>query len=225
VQDAPADPLHAFEALAPRQTLEQLFPLHVLTRYSATDVQEDGETAHGLAALQALMGSEITGANRSAREDFAVAANGSSTGGLPGIDVSGYYRRCAASNDRGDRHIVEPCTGVCGEHVLLCIELFFDRSNTIVYRDVRTPLDTPLRTALAVYSQVQGLPPATAYTHMRLTAPLGWELAAFSQAMLDMPLRYLLQHPAVRDSYELDFFRLSPVAAHENSTGILVSLL
>jgi len=224
VQDTGEQPLlPALVANAPVRTLDQMYPTHVLTRASPDDVQETLAAAHCIAELEARMGAAIAGAPPGAREDGFWDAGGAEG---QGHAVSRYYRRCFVADRHGVQHAVEPCTGVAGDHAVLCVELFFDRSNATVYRDVRTPLASPLALALAVFSQAQGLPAATAYTYLRHTAARGWEFGALSAETLALPVSRALQLPHVRDSYNADFFRLSPADVREDvSGGVLVSLL
>jgi len=55
--------------------------------------------------------------------------------------VSQYYQRGLSENGE---YMLEPSTGVVGSHVILCIELFFNRSNRIVYRDIVTSIYSTL---------------------------------------------------------------------------------
>ena len=141
----------------------------------------------------------------------------------PGQAVSQYYQR-ACMQDRSGHYAIEPCSGVVGDSVILCMELYFDISNVIVYRDILTSLHTTLQTALCNFSSVLGFTPETRYTFRVHEEDLGWQTVEFPDAMLAMSMRDVLLHPSVCECYAVDYFRLSPTDVEERECdGVLVS--
>jgi len=224
LQREAAAPAAAFVAATAVDTLHAIFPTHVVRAATPADQHETAHSAPALAALGARLGQSIAGladADERAELDAPAGAHWGPPAGA--CRVSRYYsRRCAP----GALAVVEPCSGVVGGCAVLCVELFFDRSNAIVYRDVLSPLAAPLGDALREFSRAQGLPAGTAFSYMEQTAGGEWVLTVLSEHMLALPVGRVLMLPAVRASYGIDLFRLSPVGVQENSGGgVLVSVL
>jgi len=140
----------------------------------------------------------------------------------PGQAVSQYYQR-ACMQDRSGKYAIEPCSSVVGDSVILCIQLYFDISNVIVYRDILTSLHTTLQTALCNFSSVLGFAPETRYTFLVHDEVLGWKTMEFPDAMLAMSMWEVLLRPSVRECCAVDYFRLSPIDVGEReSDGVLL---
>jgi len=75
--------------------------------------------------------------------------------------VSQYYQR--GLSDNGD-YMLEPCTAVVGSRVILCIELYYNRSNHIVYRDIMTSIYATLGEVIADFNSFQGFEADVSYT-------------------------------------------------------------
>jgi len=140
------------------------------------------------------------------------------------VRVSKYYHP-SYWHEGVHTYTMDPCTAVLGGHVLLCVELYFPRSNVILYRDILVSLDEPLQLALATFSSVQGFPADTSYTYLTWSALGGWYEQLVEQRLLAMPLAQVLLDTSVCNSNEVDFFRLTPNAVCESdSYGILLKL-
>ena len=102
--------------------------------------------------------------------------------------------------------MLEPCTGVVGSHVVLCIELFFNRTNHLVYRDIMTMIHASLGEALADFNMVMGFPVGVSYSYTRHTDEDGWEVVAIPERMLLMSLKDILRQSCVQESNDADYF-------------------
>jgi len=139
-----------------------------------------------------------------------------------GQAFSKYYQR-ACMQDRSGHFAIEQCTGVIRDCVILCIKLYFNISNVVVYRDILTSVHTTLHDALCNFNCVLGFAPETRYTFLVHDEDLGWQAVEFPDAMLAMSMRGVLLHPSVRECCVVDYFRLSPTDVEEReSDGVLV---
>ena len=130
--------------------------------------------------------------------------------------VSQYYQR-SYWQEGLQTYTSEPCTGVVGNRVVLCIELYFDRSNVILYRDIMTSLDETLQETLSRFNAVQQFAADVSYTYMQYCVQDGWSMKPLEQVLLCMTLRNLLSQPCILNANEVDFFRLSPEGVCESS--------
>jgi len=132
-----------------------------------------------------------------------------------GNAVSKYYQR---GFDSRREYMLEPCTGVVGSQVVICIELFFNRSNHIVYRDIMTTIHMSLGEALADFNMVMGFPVGVSYSYTRHTDEDGWEVVAIPERMLAKSLKDVLRQSCVQESNDADYFRLSPQNVDESES-------
>jgi len=134
--------------------------------------------------------------------------------------VSQYYQRGLSENGE---YMLEPSTGVVGSHVILCIELFFNRSNRIVYRDIVTSIYSTLGEVIADFNRIQGFAVDVSYTYTTHTQDEGWEINPIPTSILSMRLDRVLRLSAIQNSNNVDFFRLSPQGVEEDEFSCVLS--
>lgn len=135
--------------------------------------------------------------------------------------VSQYYQR-SYWQEGLQTYTSEPCTGVVGNRVVLCIELYFNLSNVILYRDIMTSLDKTLQETLCCFNDVQKFEAHISYKYIQYCVQDGWYWKPLDQELLSMTFRDLLSQPCILNSNEVDFFRLSPAGVCESSVcGVL----
>ena len=105
--------------------------------------------------------------------------------------------------------MTEACTIVAGENVVIPIELFFDVSDVIVYKDILTSCNTTLGGALEMFSESQGFERGTRYTYMHNVNDR-WEDFHISEHILKMKLCDVLLRNEILECNSADYFRLSP---------------
>jgi len=211
---------HTYDITCAKQiTTEEYTSYKAVEQYEASSVVD----------LQALIRCVVLPLELGMREDFpsALPAN-EATVKQPkfwrhatptsNVHVSTYYRQSVVENESGFS-VIPPCTAVVGNRVLLCVELFFDKSNVVVYRDILAPLDVLLRDALSAFSLVQRFASDTLYSHIGHSQEIGWHVIGFSERMLNMPLGQVLREKPVIDSNSVDFFRISPMGVEEHCDG------
>jgi len=103
----------------------------------------------------------------------------------------------------------EACTIVIGGNVVLPIELYFDESDVIVYRDILTNCNTTLGGALEIFNESQGFKRGTRYTYMNNINDK-WEDFHISEHILKMKLCDVLLRNEILECNAADYFRLSP---------------
>ena len=119
--------------------------------------------------------------------------------------VSQYYQR-SYWQEGLQTYTSEPCTGVVGNRVVLCIELFFDQSNVILYRDIIASLDKTLQAALSRFNDAQQFASHVTNTYMQYSVHDGWFVRPLDQGLLSMTFRDLLSQPCILNSNQVDFF-------------------
>ena len=202
-----------FVGRTPPITLDQIFELNVL---KPTTSEEFEYYTTSSKQIQKELLFDVVVLDESTRGDFNILSNkfwGPSTSS--GNAVSKYYHR---GFDRRSEYMLEPCTGVVGSHVLLCIELFFNRSNHLVYRDIMTTINTSLGEALADFNMVLGLPVSVSYSYTRHTEEDRCEIVAIPECMLAMSLKDVLRNASIQNSNDSDYFRLSPQDVEESES-------
>jgi len=209
---------------APLDGIFELNVLRALTPEECSDVRREVQAIH---KLQSQVPFDIMRLDVTTRHEFPDATDAMSDGfwsshetqwprdSTSTVYVSKYYQRSCWHEDLQD-YTLEPCTGVVGTRVILCIELFLDQSNVILYRDILTTLETTLRQALAEFNVVQGFAHDISYSYMQFTSEQGWYLLSVSEQLLDMPLSQVLSDHSVRNCNDLDYFRLSPIGSCES---------
>ena len=197
--------------------LDGIFEVDV--RKSATP-QEVEYYAELIGRIQAELNIAMVELKEHTRSNFDVQSNEfwhSVT--TAGNIVSQYYQRGLSENRE---YMLEPCTAVVGSRVILCFELYFNRSNHIVYRDIVTSIHATLGEVIADFNLVQGFAADVSYTFTTHTEEQGWELRLIPTSIMSMPLGRLLRLPVIQESNNADFFRLSPQDVEEDEcSGVL----
>ena len=216
----PPDPPDAEFPLQPPTTipvLDDIFKLSVVespTAERCRDIDVQHETVRLLRMHQVLHIVPLRLATRDFPRDDAAGfwlriANSDSW-------ISPYYQR-SYWQEGLQTYTSEPCTAVVDDRVVLCIELFFELSNVILYRDILASLDETLHAVLARFNAAQRFPPRVSYTYMQHSERDGWFVTPLDQGLLSMPFRALFLQPSVLNSNQVDFFRLSPAGVCESS--------
>jgi len=152
-----------FERNTPLIALDRIFEVDV--RKSATP-EEVEYHAKLIGRIQTKLSIDIVELKGNTRSNLDIQSNefwhSVTTGGNI---VSQYYQRGLSENGE---YLLEPCTGVVGSHVILCIELYFNRSNHIVYRDIVTSIYTTLGEVIADFNRIQGFAADVSYTYNML---------------------------------------------------------
>jgi len=209
--------VRGFERNTPFIALDRIFEVNV-RKSTAPEELEYHATLIG--RIQADLNINIVELKDHTRSNFDIQSNEfwhSVT--TAGNIVSQYYQRGLSENGE---YMLEPCTGVVGSHVILCIELYFNRSNHIVYRDIVTSISTTLGEVLADFNLIQGFAEDVSYTYTTHTEEQGWEIILIPISILSMRLDRVLRLSAIQDSNNVDFFRLSPQIVEEDEfSGVL----
>ena len=199
-------------------TLDGIFELNVLRPITSQEFDDMEQQMRDIDHTQSRLGLPIL-LHSTTRQNIHMPSDVFWSAVLsPGQAVSTFYQR-ACMQDRSGCFAVEPATGVVGQCVILCIELRFNISKVVVYRDILTDLQTTLRDALCNFNSVLGFAPETRYTFLVHDEDLGWQAVGFSDVMLAMSMRHVLLHPSVRECYAVDYFRLSPTNVEEIASG------
>jgi len=206
-----------------RPSLDTIFPLNVLRQVTLETLDDMNVKMYDLNDTRSRLRLQIILLDSTTRQNIEKCCDVFWSAFLsPKQAVSKYYEGACVQNTFGN-FAIEPSMGVVGECVILCIELYFNMSNLIVYRDIMTTVDTTLRVALCNFNQVMGFPDNTCYTFLNHNDEEGWYHVDLSQAILGMSMRNVLRQLSVRQSYEVDYFRLSPKnIAQQDSDGILL---
>jgi len=209
--------VRGFERNTPFIALDRIFEVNV-RKSTAPEELEYHATLIG--RIQTDLNINIVELKDHTRSNFDIQSNefwhSVTTGGNI---VSQYYQRGLSENGE---YMLEPCTGVVGSHVILCIELYFNRSNHIVYRDIVTSISTTLGEVLADFNLIQGFAEDVSYTYTTHTEEQGWEIILIPISILSMRLDRVLRLSAIQDSNNVDFFRLSPQIVEEDEfSGVL----
>ena len=202
---------------APFIALDRIFEANVRKYAGAQEVEYH---ANLIEEIQSEMNMHVVALQDDTRSNFDVEANAFwASVTARGNVVSHYYQR-GLSGQGG--YMLEPCTGVVGARVILCFELYFNRSNRIVFRDLATSIYATLGEAIADFNAAQGLAPGVSYTFLTHTEAQGWESIALSTSILSMRLDRVLRLPVVQASNNVDFWRLSPCGVEEGECrGVL----
>ena len=158
--DTAGEDVQDFARMAPLIALDRIFEANV-RKYAGTEEVEYHEKL--IEGIKTELNIDVVELKDHTRSNFDVESNefwASVT--ACGNVVSHYYQR--GLSEHGD-YMLEPCTGVVGAHVILCIELYFNRSNHIVYRDIVTSIYATLGEVIADFNVAQGFASDVLYTY------------------------------------------------------------
>ena len=212
--DVAGEDVRGFGRIAPYIALDLIFP--VIVRKSTAPEEVEYHTKL-VGRIQAELHIDVVELEDHTRSDLCIQSNefwhSVTTGGNT---VSQYYQRGLSEN--GD-YMLEPCTAVVGSHVILCIELYYNRSNHIVYRDIVTSIYATLGEVIADFNSFQGFEADVSYTFTTHTEEEGWKIMPIPTSILSMRLDRVLRMPVIQDSNNVDFFRLSPQSVEEDAVS------
>jgi len=202
--------------------LDRIFEASVRTYAGAQEVERH---ANLIEEIKSEMNVHVVALQDDARSNFDVESSAfwacvTARGNI----VSDYYQRGLSGQGTHMQggYMLEPCTGVVGARVILCFELYFNRSKRIVFRDIVTSIYATLGEAIADFNVAQGFAPGVSYTFLTHTEAQGWESIPLSTSILSMRLDRVLRLPVIQASNNVDFWRLSPCGVEEGECrGVL----
>jgi len=202
--------LQDFARMAPFIALDRIFEANVRKYAGPQEVEYHANLIEG---IKTKMNIDVVALQDDTCSNFDVKANAfwASVTARGNVVIHHYQR---GLSEQGD-YMLEPCTGVVGARVIMYIELYFNRSDHIVYRDIVTSIYATLGEVIADFNVAQGFAPDVSYTYTTHTEEQGWDIIPISTSILSMRLDQVLRLPVIQASNNVDFFRLSPCGVEE----------